>query len=107
MIIGRRNRIGVVVEQTGHEGAHYQTGGLEGLMHRRGLMNSTGDRFEVANIKYPWIKTTVPTDDIERVLAVDVLLETTFQSDSDQLLPGQIAGSNEFGQPNVSFTKWR
>ena len=70
VVVRRRDRFWVIVEQTGHERAHHHVRRFEGLMHRRGLVNSSRDRLEIVDGKRVRVQASVPADHIERVVLV-------------------------------------
>jgi hypothetical protein len=62
----------VIVDLARHEVADDEVVALEDLMNRRWLVHATGDRLEVADVERVRVQTTVPADDIERVVGVGV-----------------------------------
>ena len=53
VVVRRRDRKRVVIELARHERADDEVRSLEGLVHRRWLVDPPGDRFEIADIERP------------------------------------------------------
>src|ERR1035441_99874 len=70
MVVGRRNGLWMVIEKTRTKRANYKVVGLEGLMNRWRLMNTTGNRFEIMNGKRPGIQVSVPAYGIKRMRSI-------------------------------------
>ena len=83
VVVRRRNRERVVVEQARHERAHHEARAVERLMHRRRLMHAAGDRLEVVDVERERPQVTVPADDVERVVRVDVAGDLAARLDAD------------------------
>ena len=62
----------VVVEQARHERADDEVRPLEGLVHRRRLVQPAGDRLEVVDGERVRVEAAVPADHVERVVGVGV-----------------------------------
>ncbi len=71
-LYGTEIALGVVVEQPRHERADDEVGALEGLVHRRWLVDAPGDRLEVVDGEGVRVQAAVPADHVERVVEVGV-----------------------------------
>ena len=65
MGVGHLDRLGMRVEQARGKGADDEAGRVEGLLHRRRLMDRAGDRLEVVGVEGVGIDHAVPADHVE------------------------------------------
>ena len=68
VVVRRRNRQRVIVEQARHERTQHEARAVERLMHRRRLVHPAGDRLEVADVERERPQVSVPADDVERMM---------------------------------------
>src|ERR671932_497087 len=64
VIVGSWNRQGVIIEESRHEGTQDKSGPVKGLMHWRGLVNPTSDRFKVFDVERKRPEMTIPTNHV-------------------------------------------
>ena len=62
----------MVVDLARHERADHEVRALEGLVHRRRLVQPAGDRLEVVDGDAARVEAAVPADHVERVVGVGV-----------------------------------
>src|SRR5882757_9289110 len=70
VIIRCGNRLGVIIEETGTERTYDKIMPFKSLVHRRGLMHPTRNRFEVMDAESKRITTTIPSNYIKRMMAI-------------------------------------
>src|SRR6202012_3180739 len=68
MVIGRRNSLGMIVEQPGTKRTDYKIMPLEGLVHRRRLMYPPVNKLEIMKAEGKRVTTTLPADHVERMM---------------------------------------
>ena len=79
VVVRDRHRERVVVGLTRNEVADHKVVALKHLMHRRWLVHTSGDRFEIRDVEHIGIQAAIPAHDIERMLVghVDRPAQTT------------------------------
>src|SRR5690349_23266025 len=100
MIVGCRDALGVIVKQSRYERADHKVMCLEGLMHRRRLMDSSGDRLEVFNVEDPWVEIAIPTHHVERMVIQKMLAKSVPYLDANFKFAALGMSFKLFGQAN-------
>ena len=98
----RESRV-VPVERSGTEGADDEVVSLEGLVHRRWLVELAGDRREVVHVEAVGVVAAIPADDVERVIGVVVAVHAVAGLDADFEGTLLIEGEWKLRKPQVSL----
>jgi len=107
MLIGRRNRLWVIVVQARHEGADHKACGLKLLVNGRRHVYSPRNGFKIKNGHRPRIMVAVPAHQIEGMSAVDVWVNHALFLDFYQKIAVLVVGFEVFGQFEIPLTKRR
>src|SRR6478672_5212269 len=78
VIIGRRNTLRMIIEKSRHKTAYNKIVCLKSLMHRRRLMHTTGDGLKVVNAERERITTSIPSNNIKRMMTIMNVIHATF-----------------------------
>ena len=105
MIVRRRHRLRVVVVQPRHEGAEHEAVALEGLVHRRRLVQPAGDRLEVVDAEGPGVVVAVPADGVEGVMVEDHALADCPALHHDGEFPGLVVERQQGRRPDIPLAE--
>src|SRR6476469_6098290 len=72
-------------------------------MHRRRLMHPAGNRLEVSNVERKWPEMTIPSDDVQRVVRVDVAGDLSPGLHAHFELAGFIVRDERIGRTNIAL----
>src|SRR4030067_3739846 len=72
MIVRSGNRLRVVIEESGYEGADHKISPLEGLVGWWRLMYPSGDGFEILDVENPGIQITIQPDNVDGIGVKDM-----------------------------------
>ena len=75
VVVGGRNRLGVVVVHAGREGADHEVVSLKGLVHGRRLVDAAGNGLKVPRIKGVGVVVAVPSDHVKGVRGIDHVVD--------------------------------
>ena len=103
VVVRRGDRERVVVELAGHERAHDEVPGLEGLVDRRRLVDAARDRLEVRDVEPERPQVAVPADDVERVVPVVVGRDAVARADVDHVVAVLVERLAELGRVQVAL----
>src|SRR5262245_58029272 len=107
VMVWQRHGHRVVVQLAGAERADDEAGALEGLVHRRGLVDAPGDRLEVVDVERVRVDVAVPADDVERVVVEQEALVAVADAHLEHVLTGPVVGHELLGRVEVALRERR
>ena len=103
VVVRGGNGLRMVVEQPRHEGADYEARPVEGLVHRRRLVDAPGDRLEVLDVEGVGPQMAVPADNVQRVVLIDQTGDHPARLDSHLEFAGLVVGRQLVGRTDVAL----
>src|SRR5258708_5780476 len=94
----------MIIKQAGTKRTDHEVMPFKGLMDWRRLMYPAGDRFKVVNAKRKGITTTVPANDIKRMMPVMNAIHPALLFRLNEEIPLFINSSQPLGAPDIPFT---
>ncbi len=105
MVIRRRDSVGVVVVESGHEGAHHEIAPIEGLVDRWWHVDTPGNGFEIPDIERVGVVVTVPTHYVEGVVRIEEWKDGIAFLDAYLKVAAVVEGFQRFRAFDVAFAK--
>src|SRR5690242_9596191 len=97
----------MIIEETRDERTDHKIMRLKGLMDRRRLMDATGDRLEVLNVKDPWVEIAIPSDHVEGVVVEDMFGQPVANLDPHFEFAALGMSLKVFGHAKITLGVWR
>src|SRR5437867_2852475 len=103
VVVRSGHRLGIEIVWPRTERADHEAVTLERLMYGRGLVHAADDRLEVIDVEGPGIEVAIPTDDIERVVVEDELVEAVVLLHEQTEVSHLVVGLQLEGTTNVAL----
>ena len=107
VVVGGRNRLGVVVVQAGRKRADHEVVALKRLVHGRRLVDAAGDRLKVPRVERVGVVVAVPAHHVKRVRGVDHVVNESLFFDFDGELAQGVGGRQVGRAAQVAFAERR
>src|SRR5207244_394493 len=103
VIVRCGNTLRMIIEEARHKTAHNKIVRLKSLMYWRLMMYTTCNRFKIVNAKCEWITTSIPTDNIKRMMTIVNVIHTAFLFCADHIVASFIERHKVERRTNIAF----